>query len=289
MQNRITGIDIGGTHITVCLVNPESGILEESSMTRHAVDPSLDAVSVISGWAKAVKESWARAGLLTAKLGIAMPGPFDYENGISLIKGLSKYESLYGLPVKQMLANELGIAFNDIRMVNDATAYVRGECGMGCARGATNVLGITLGTGLGSALYRNGQLEDGDLYCYPFRGATAEDFISTRWFLNTYQQQTGTSLPGVKELAALAQTNEAAGRLFREFGETIAEVIVSRYQPDIPATIVVGGNISRSWPLFLPVLQQRMPSHEFKIASLGEKAALIGAAYLWEGADQNRI
>lgn len=289
MQNWITGIDIGGTHITVCLVNPESGILEESSLTRHAVDPSLDADAIISGWAKAVKESWARVGINAGKIGIAMPGPFDYENGISLIKGLSKYETLYELPVKQMLADELSIAAGDIRMVNDATAYVRGECGMGCAQGANDVLGITLGTGLGSALYRNGQLEDGDLFCYSFRGATAEDFISTRWFLNTHEQRTGDRLHGVKDLAELAANDEAARLLFNEFGETLAEVIHTRYKPNVPTTIVVGGNIARAWPLFLPIVQQHLgEAHEFKIAALGEKAALIGAAYLWAGESERR-
>lgn len=283
-QKLITGIDIGGTHITVCLVNPESGTFEESTLMRHAVDPSLDAKSIISGWAKPVKESWARAGIDVGRIGIAMPGPFDYENGISLIKGLSKYESLYELPVKEMFAAELGIAAADIRMVNDATAYVRGECGMGCAKGADNVLGITLGTGLGSALYRNGRLEDGDLYCYSFRGATAEDFVSARWFLNTYAQRTGTRLKGVKELAALAESDEVARDMFIEFGETLAEVIRTRYAAQMPSTIVVGGNISRASRLFLPVAQQNLGTTcTWKLAALGENAALIGAAYLWAG------
>lgn len=283
-QNLITGIDIGGTHITVCLVNPESGTFEESTLTRHAVDPSLDAKSIISGWAKPVKESWARAGVDAARIGIAMPGPFDYENGISLIKGLSKYEALYELPVKDMFAAALGIAAADIRMVNDATAYVRGECGMGCAKGDNNVLGITLGTGLGSALYRNGALEDGDLYCYPFRNATAEDFISARWFLNTYEQRTGMRLKGVKDLAELAETDEVAKNMFTEFGETLAAVISTRYSSQMPSTIVVGGNIARASGLFLPVAKQKLGLNcEWKLAVLGEKAALIGAAFLWAG------
>ncbi len=211
-----------------------------------------------------------------------MPGPFDYGKGISLITGLAKYETLYKLPVKQMLANALDVSFADIRMVNDATAYVRGECGMGAATGCANVLGITLGTGLGSALFRQGKLEDGDLYMFPFKDSTAEEYGSTRWFLKNYEAKTGEQLTGVKELAAMADTNPVAAQLFKDFGENLAEIIFSRYHPAIPSTIVVGGNIARSWRLFFPAIQSRLGNdHDLKLATLGEKAALIGAAYLW--------
>jgi glucokinase len=43
------------------------------------------------------------------RIGISMPGPFDYENGICLIKGQNKYEALYGLYIKGLLADKLGI------------------------------------------------------------------------------------------------------------------------------------------------------------------------------------
>ncbi|HRP57404.1 hypothetical protein, partial [Agriterribacter sp.] len=60
-------------------------------------------------------------------MGIAMPGPFDYEKGISYITGLHKYEYLYGLNVKELLAAELNIPLGNIRMMNDAAAYLAGE------------------------------------------------------------------------------------------------------------------------------------------------------------------
>src|SRR5687768_16206029 len=100
MKNLIAGVDIGGTHITVCLVDiKENNIIAESSGRAH-IDTSLDKDSIIKSWAEVIAEAHKKSSTPINKIGIAMPGPFDYENGISLIRGLHKYESLYGLNVK---------------------------------------------------------------------------------------------------------------------------------------------------------------------------------------------
>lgn len=289
MKNWITGVDIGGTHITVCMVNQEEGCLMENTLVRQTVNPNESAEEIIAGWSTAVRNCWKIAGLPEARIGIAMPGPFDYENGISLIKGLCKYDTLFELPVKAMLAQALGLTIAEIRMVNDATAYLRGEVAMGSGKGADKVLGITLGTGLGSALYRNGKFEDGDLYCYPFLDDLAEEYFSTRWFLKKYMEKTGHLLKGVKELAELGEKDTKAMECFTEFGENLGALIRSRYAPDIPTTIVIGGNIAKAAHLFFPVVQHKLGTeYEIKTAVLGEIAALIGAAYLWDS-QQNEL
>ena len=72
--------------------------------------------------------------ILSPKIGIAMPGPFDYENGICYIKGLDKYESLFNLNVKEMLAQQLNIERSDIYMMNDASCFLKGEVFGGVAK-----------------------------------------------------------------------------------------------------------------------------------------------------------
>ncbi len=282
MENCITGIDIGGTHITVCMVDPVSGKLMDQTYVRQSVNPHQSAVEIVAGWTAAIQACWLLANIQSARIGIAMPGPFDYENGICLIKGLHKYEALYELPVKELLSDELKIPISGIRMVNDATAYIRGEIAMGAAKGATDVLGITLGTGLGSALFRNGIYEEGDLYCFPYKESVAEEYFSTRWFLERYKQKTGSILSGVKELAELSNQDESARDCFSELGKNLNDLIQNRYAPAVPRTIIIGGSISNAAELFFPILQQQLGSdYEIKRASLGEHAALIGAAYLY--------
>ncbi len=56
-------------------------------------------------------------------LGISMPGPFDYERGISRITGVNKFESLFALDLKACLLSALAkkhIQINSISFLNDA-------------------------------------------------------------------------------------------------------------------------------------------------------------------------
>lgn len=286
-KNFVTGVDIGGTHITACMVDLDELKLIESARSRRYIDSSADADTIISAWADVIKAANGRCGFEVGKVGIAMPGPFDYQNGISLIKGLAKFESFYGINVKEKLANALSIPAGDIKMLNDATAYLAGEYMIGSGKGAKSVLGITLGTGLGSAWYMNGQLHDGDLYCFPFKDSVAEDYISARWLVNNYHSKAGELLPGVHSISERARMNDqVALELFSAFGRSLAGVILGRFRSAPPEKVVLGGNIALSHDLFLPACQEVLTvaniNIDFAIASLGESAALIGAGCLWK-------
>ncbi|MGZ5253057.1 MAG: ROK family protein [Flavitalea sp.] len=286
MKELIAGVDIGGTHISVCLVDLKSGELIESTFTRSSMDPVLDKERIIKDWADPIRQSFDKAGLPVGNIGIAMPGPFDYEKGISLIKDLHKYESLYGENVKILLADQLGIEPSQILMLNDASAFLLGELNGGAGRGFTNAVGITLGTGLGSAGFQNGKIEDGDLWCYPWKEQRAEDQVCARWMINAYEEQTGEKVEGVKSIAFRYETDPVAKNLFRELGINLADILIARYSGQSPDCIVIGGNISRAWDYFIPDLKRRMVENNFptdiRQATLGEKAALIGAAFLWK-------
>ncbi len=191
MENIVAGVDIGGTHVTVCLVDVSKGELLLNTRSRIGIDPTMSKDEVIEAWAGVIRESLKKATMSLGKIGIAMPGPFDYEKGISYIKGLHKYESLYGENVKVLLGAALYIEPDDILMINDASAFLLGEQSMGAGKNYKNLVGITLGTGLGSAAYYNSCLEEGDLYCTDYKDAKAEDFLSARWLLGAYEKQSG--------------------------------------------------------------------------------------------------
>jgi glucokinase len=59
------------------------------------------------------------------QIGFAMPGPFDYEKGISWLNGNAKYETLYGYDLKLLLAEHLGVYKENIYFINDAAAFGR--------------------------------------------------------------------------------------------------------------------------------------------------------------------
>lgn len=287
MDNIITGIDIGGTHITVCKVDLTDMKVIETTRVRHEIDTTLSKEEVMGAWAMAIKTCAENYNDEIGKIGIAMPGPFDYENGVSLITGLHKYESLYGQNVKEMLAAALHIPAPHILMMNDATAFLLGEWKAGAGKGCNHLIGITLGTGFGSAFGLNNTLTDGDLWCFPYKNGRAEDVLCARWLVNTYNNRTDKQVDHVKELAKRAETDAVALTVFREFGNTLGSVLVQRFADNFPEHIVVSGNISKAFHLIQPACEEVLHTHGISCtmlpAVLGEDAALIGAAYLWEG------
>lgn len=285
MKNIVAGVDIGGTHVTVCLVDISKGELLQHTRTRISIDPSMSKDNVIKAWSRVIQGSFEKANLPVGKVGIAMPGPFDYEKGISFIKGLYKYENLYGENVKELLGAELGIEPSDILMINDASAFLVGEWSCGAGKEYENGVGITLGTGLGSAAYYNNNLEEGDLYCTDYKDAKAEDYLSARWLLGAYEKHTGVKLEGVIELAEKVASETVAQQIFEAFGQNLGNVLIKRYDRQKPEVIVIGGNIAKAWSAFIPsamkAMEQAGKTFEIKPTQLGENAALVGASYLW--------
>ncbi|WEK34231.1 MAG: ROK family protein [Candidatus Pseudobacter hemicellulosilyticus] len=280
----VLGVDIGGSHISAALVNLENAAVIPTSAVRLKTDPAGSARYLIDVWARAIEASYEHTGITEKRIGIAMPGPFDYEEGISRIIGLAKFESLYGLNVKELLAERLEISPANIEMINDASAFLLGEVKAGAARGFRDAAGITLGTGLGSAGYFNGVLHEGDCWCTPYREGRAEDYLCSRWFVQEYEKATGNKVAGVRELIDLAPNNPVVIELFNTFGSQLAEVLLMKYPPSLQQVIVVGGNIAKAWKLFMPAAETYFWSKGKRMnlqpAQLGEQAAIIGAAFL---------
>jgi glucokinase len=285
MSNHIVvGIDIGGSHITAALVDLEAHAIIRGSLTRCTVDAKSDAEHVIKQWTAAIVDCKSNDKAASRKIGIAMPGPFDYEKGISLISGLDKYESLYNLNVKELLAAELGINASDISMMNDASCFLKGEVFGGAAMGCDNAIGITLGTGLGSATFKYGKIYDGDLYITSYKDGTTEDYLSTRWFLKRYKELTGIAAANVKEIKEKAPNDEIAKMLFSEFGNNLGAVLSTYVKKHNATTVVIGGNIIHAWELFIKETEEILKNNTINAAlvkaKLGEEAALLGAGSL---------
>lgn len=290
-DQQILGIDIGGSHITAGMVNIQSYRLNESTMVRLRVDSHAPAAEIMATWSQAVREVWQKAGIASSRIGIAMPGPFDYQKGISLIaKEFHKYEALYKLPVGDMLAEAAGIPSTYILMRNDAEAFLEGEVLSGAAKGFNPAIGITLGTGIGSARSRNGVTSDAELSVTPYLDGMAEDYTSIRFFLGRYKELTGKIATDVRAIADAVGTDPAATQVFEEFERHLGVFLRHFIQLDRPQVLVVGGNIANALPIFEAGLRREVGELfngvELRKAALGEAAALIGGACCWHYAAQ---
>ncbi len=276
----ILGVDIGGSHIAAAWVDINGRAVVSDTRKRKLINANGSAEELVQNWYEVIQDACNTMPGSLLKIGIAMPGPFNYEEGICLIKDQDKFKALYQVNIKEVLAKRLNIDADCIWFMNDAACFLQGEVFCGVAGNSDCVLGLTLGTGLGSALYDNGVAMDAELWQSDFKNGIAEDFLSTRWFINRYKELSGKQVSGVKEL--LNEKNlPFIQQMFSEFSENLAMFLIPQIQK-YNCKVVVGGNISKASHYFLPELQRRLAANEVNTtvtkASLDEDALLIGAA-----------
>ncbi|MFN8241011.1 MAG: ROK family protein, partial [Bacteroidales bacterium] len=230
-QNIAIGADVGGSHISCAAVDLSSGKVLKNTLSEREVNNKGQAMEILTTWVSCVKESISRLPAPDIKgIGFAMPGPFDYVKGISYIKGVAKYENLYGFNIGDAVLSMINAPHEiDIRFMNDASSFAVGEAWAGKGAGYNKMMCITLGTGFGSAFIEDKvPVVDGPLvprigcvYHLPYKDGIADDYFSTRWFTGAYKAITGKELKGVKELALLADSEKAVMDLFTSFGDDL--------------------------------------------------------------------
>ena len=274
--------DIGGSHITTAICDTLSNTLSPESMARVSISSKDTAENIFAAWNKCFLASLTNFQPGVSGLGIAMPGPFDYENGISYITGLDKFDAIYGLDIRKQLANSLHLDVTSIQFRNDAEAAVAGEVWAHFGKYYQNIVGITLGTGFGSAHYADGVTKDVNWGSFAFKDSIADDYLSTRWFLKRYLEISGTRLGEVKQLASLALTDRNALAIFEEFTLNLGNFLDIQLSPLQPQALIICGNIAKASAFFLPGLKTRLKHMQVELAILGEDAPLFGVASLFQ-------
>ncbi|MBE9602199.1 ROK family protein [Pedobacter sp. MC2016-24] len=283
VERPVIGVDIGGSHITAAYIDATALSVVEGSLSRERVPSNDTADLIFDSWVSALKPLLDNFPFGEAKLGIAMPGPFDYTNGIGLFKDVKKYDALYGVAVGKILSERLNIALADVVFINDAVAFLTGELVAGAAVNFSRAIGITLGTGLGSSSNCSGTVVDVNRAAIPFQESKAEEYLSTRWFSKRYAELTnGGTIKNVEELLQ-AGDQALKDQIFDEFADNLATFINDFIEAEKPEVLVIGGNIARNWVHFMPRLQTQLKDQTvvIKQTEMWEDAALVGAASVW--------
>ncbi|MDR2232721.1 MAG: ROK family protein [Tannerella sp.] len=317
-QGLFIGVDIGGTHVSAALVNTQTGDIV-GDIQENIVNCNGTSTEILQSWEQTVKnvllqtETRLRSSEIpeyhnikneltqnvtdnVEGIGIAIPGPFDYKNGISLIEGVQKFDALYAMNIKESFRKHLyntSLRSSTPTFINDASAFALGEYYAGAAKGSAKALIITLGTGFGSAFISNGELlqtatgetpDNGYLYNIPFGESIADDYFSTRWFVEQWNLKTGMAIAGVKEIVQLAEEkNKDALDLFEVFAENLSQFIYPWLNRFNPEAFVIGGNIAKASRFFLKNLKEKLNkkgilSTIIKTGELWDKAPIVGAA-----------
>lgn len=290
----VIGIDIGGSHITCLGVDHLSGRIIPDLCIRRQVDSHSEAGLILAVWAGALKEciSTLDPGRLSG-ICFAMPGPFDYREGVALFAGVRKYDSLRNINIRDEIRRRLSLPSTlPLRFLNDATCFAIGEAWLGKAAGYHRTMVITLGTGFGSAFLEDGiPVESGPevppsgcLYHLAYGDTIADDYFSSRWFGKEYNKRFRLPSPGVKIMTDLAETDAGIREIFTEFGNRLALFIAPAIKAFRPDCLTIGGNIARSYPFFGPrfheTLDQEKCIIKIFLSDLGEQAAILGSARL---------
>lgn len=218
----------------------------------------------------------AALGLGTA--GVVRPGPLGLVTNLPLLKGVD---------LRVVLREALGCP---VEVENDARCFTLAEARFGAARGARQVAGVTLGTGVGcgvmvnGALHRGAAYEAGEVWRIPRRGQPLESSLSGAGVVRHYHALGG---PGDISDAALVAGAARAGDprardAWRAFAEDVAFLcgcITALLDPEV---VVLGGSLTRSRDVFDEPLRQELGSGHDRVryGELGDPAGVIGAAAL---------
>jgi predicted NBD/HSP70 family sugar kinase len=291
------GIDLGGTKIDGAVVDaahPDRVVCR----TRVPTESDRGYEHIVGRVRLVVERLEAESGRGRSSLiGVGTPGTIEPATGT--LKN-SNTVCLNGRPLARDLAESLG---TDTRLANDANCFALAEATLGVARGRPVVIGLILGTGVGSGVVVHGRVLDGlhgiagewghnpicgeSTPCYCGRTGCVETVISGPALARHYESMTGHHLT-LGDIAGRAATDPAAGatlgRLSAKFGEAIAAVI-NIVDPD---AVVIGGGVGNIDGLYGPATRAAVLRHlfnpelrtEFLKPTLGDSAGVFGAALL---------
>lgn len=270
----IVGVDIGGTSIEAGLVLGGK-ILTKKTNSTGASRSKEEILETLYNCIDSVITPEVVA------IGIGVPGLLDYEKGQLL--DIINIPAWKNLALKEIVQEKYKIT---VYLNNDANCFALGEKYYGKGKNVDNMLAIALGTGVGGGIILNNKLVTGlfggagEIGALSYKDRNFEFYCGSNFFKEKYNS-TG------KELYQLAtENNEESIEAFKALGEHIGEMIHQILFMLAPNMIVLGGSISKSYPLFQATLQKQIDQFPFESVRKGVKIeqselkdiAIFGAA-----------
>jgi len=312
MTGYAVGVDFGGTNIKIGLVHgPGRVVATQILSARRYGRPA----AFIRGVSEAIAALVSSRGIRRlAGVGIGAPGPSDAQRGI--VHSLVNVPGWRHVPLGRQLERRLGC-----RCVvdNDVNLFTLGEWRFGAGRGTRNLIGITLGTGVGGGLVVDGRPYRGSsgaagevghmvidpagprchcgsrgcLEAHVAAGAIVrmgrEALRHSHGPLRTIARQAHGRLTSQLIGRAARQGDPAARRIWAEVGRFLGIGLANLVNLLDPDRIVIGGGVANNWSLLYPALSRSLRAQAMPVpgrrlavvrARLGDRAGMLGAAAL---------
>ncbi len=292
------GIDIGGTSIKLGLVDEKGTILQKLEV-EHIAD--FERGSVMERMIRGVRKLCGEEGLPIHEIsgiGVSAAGCIDSVKGAVAENG-GNVQGWSRTPVCETLKEEFGLP---VSIANDANCAVLGEWWTGGAKGYTDVIAVTLGTGVGGGIITGGRLLEGvkgfagEIGHFPIHAGENECICGMNGCFERYAstaalvRKAGKIDPEWKSgrilFGAATEGNTEALKLINEWTDEIAYGIAGYVHVFNPQLVLIGGGVSRQQELLISPLKEKVLSLimndfadglEFKSAELGNDAGIVGS------------
>lgn len=274
---NIIGVDLGGTNIRAGKVAGQiivqaSEMPTPSSGTEQEVIEQLFAVID-----KCFDDN-------TKSIGVGVPSVVDVEKGI--VYDVMNIPSWKVVPLKDILESRYKVP---VYINNDANCFALGEKYYGKARSCKSIVGLTIGTGMGSGLIFNGKLFEG-------KNCGAGEVGNITYLNSNYEHYcSGQFFAEEKSVSAFDAFNlaesgdEAAIQMFAEYGFHMGQAIKTVLYAYDPEIIILGGSLTKSYEYFKSAMFDAVQDFAYRnvlenlkieISEL-EHSAIYGAAALY--------
>jgi glucokinase len=287
----VIGVDVGGTKILAGVLDSEGRVLE-----RHETPtPTESQEALLDGIVEAVGSLEADGA---GAVGFGLPSRIDRRTGVTLG---SVNIPLGGLPFRDLMAERLGLP---AAVDNDANVAALAEWKLGAGRGASDLVMLTLGTGVGGGLVLDGRpyrgwAELGHVVVVaggePCQGACnghghLEAVASGSAADRAAQRLWGGEADAVELVGRAREGDEAAREALAEIGRLLGAGIGSFVNMSGPEVVVIGGGFGTAagelllGPALESARQEALPPTGDTLrlveAELGAEAGLVGAGLL---------
>lgn len=282
----LMGVDVGGTKIEVALVKGDKVVKK----TRRQTEADKGSDAVLNNIADATAEVFSDD---VETMGVGLAGPFDPEKGVMIQS--PHISCLVGFPIRDHLEERFKVR---VAVDNDARMFTRGVLEFEY-KGVRNLVGLTLGTGVGGAVVIDGKMEEnpretseevghmvveeGGRNCACGGRGCIEAYASGRAMEERYVELTGKSLDAKGIVEKADGRDEAAKRVVEEAGAYLARGFAAIVDKSRPEVIAIGGGVSEATALLRIAwaeFDKLRPNVRVRIEKSRLKdATLLGAAW----------
>jgi glucokinase len=287
----IIGVDLGGTKIMTGAIDYEGRVL--GTPIKVPTEGNDTAESIIRRVTNSVETTMAGLNISisdVAGIGIGSTGPLDLYDG--LILECPQLPNMHFFPLRKTIQDHFGI---DVYLNNDANCLIYGESIFGAAADKKNVVGFTLGTGIGCAVILDKKILNGstgtagEIWPVPYQSGIIEDIVSGGGVSKIYKIISGWDKTSFEVYKMAVEGDTEALQTWNEFGKHLAVPIAWSINLIDPEVVILGGSITGAWPFFKDSMEEHLrkwicpvPAERTKVilAKLGDNAGFIGAACL---------